>query len=150
MQSEVLKEFSILAVEDLASIRFLIKRLLASEGCRKVYAVEDIDTAQRYLDEVPVDCILLDYELETANGLDLVRALRAEATHPKRDVPILLLTSHASPEIVQAAVHAGCDGYLVKPVHPRRLANRICTVIADRTGARRETWEHRSSEVRWF
>lgn len=120
----------ILIVEDIPSIRSLITRLLERLGCDDVYAVGSLDEACVYLDTLGFDAVLLDYELERENGLALVQRQRRNATRRNHDVPVIVLTGHTDAGVMQAAVHAGANAYLVKPVKPDRLGRRILDVLA--------------------
>lgn len=126
----MLEKLRILVVEDIASIRSLIVRLLERLGCTQVYEAADIATARGHLDRLDFDVILLDYELENENGLSLVRRLRADHGSINRDVPVIVLTGHKNPNVILSAVQAGANSYLVKPVMPDRLGQRILDVAA--------------------
>jgi two-component system chemotaxis response regulator CheY len=120
----------ILVVEDIPSIRTLVTRLLERLGCDDVYAVGHVDEAFLYLDTLGFDAVLLDYELERENGLTLVKRLRGNVTQRNHNVPVIVLTGHTDADIMQAAVYAGANAYLVKPVKPDRLGRRILDVRA--------------------
>lgn len=122
----------ILVVEDIPSIRSLIARLLERLGCSDVYAVGNIADAFTYLDTLGFDAVLLDYELEHENGLTLVRRLRRDAAARNHDVSIIVLTGHTETAVMQAAVQSGANSYLVKPVKPDRLGERILDVLSAR------------------
>lgn len=120
----------LLVVEDIPSMRTLITRLLERLGCDDVYAVGDLDTAFSYLDTLGFDAVLLDYELERENGLTLIKRLRKDAGARNHDVPVIVLTGHTETVVMQAAVRAGANSYLVKPVRPARLGERLLDVLA--------------------
>ena len=119
----------LLVVEDIPSIRTLIARLLERLGCDDVYAVGDLDAAFTYLDTLGFDAVLLDYELERENGLTLIKRLRKDGAARNHDVPVIVLTGHTETVVMQAAVKAGANSYLVKPVRPERLGDRIADVL---------------------
>ncbi|MDB4970214.1 MAG: hybrid sensor histidine kinase/response regulator [Myxococcales bacterium] len=63
------------------------------------------------------DVALVDLRLPDGDGIELARALRANAP----DAQVILLTGHASTESAAAAVRAGAFAYLVKPTPPGDL-----------------------------
>ncbi|MEP3072156.1 response regulator [Maricaulis sp.] len=126
----------ILVVEDIPSIRSLIARLLERLGCGDVYAVGNIADAFTYLDTLGFDAVLLDYELEHENGLSLVRRLRRDASVRNHHVSVIVLTGHTETAVMQAAVQSGANSYLVKPVKPERLGERILDVLSARNEPR--------------
>jgi DNA-binding response OmpR family regulator len=72
-----------------------------------------------------VDLAILDLKLGNENGLEIVRALRAES-----DLPIIVLTGQHLDEIDRVVgLELGADDYLTKPFSPRELLARIRAVL---------------------
>ncbi len=124
----MLKGLRILVVEDTKSIRDLVSRLLGSLGCEDVHQAEDLASARTQINAFGFDTVLLDYDLSGENGITLLDELRKNTWHFNRDVPVILLTGHSGPELLDAAIAAGANAYLVKPVMPDRLGQRILEV----------------------
>ena len=79
-------------------------------------------------DECDVDCVLSAYDLPTADGIDLLRSIRAEHD----SVPFVLLLEDGTEAIAAEAINAGADGYFgsgVSDPEYERLAARIDTVV---------------------
>lgn len=142
----MLKGLRILVVEDVDAIRSLVARLLKSLGCEEIFEAADIDGAWEMINQQELDCILLDYELKGSNGLSLAKRLRKQEDANNHQVPIVVLTGHAEAHVVQNAVQAGTDAYLVKPVMPERLGERILQVLSSRHG---DNTGQRATEVAW-
>ena len=70
------------------------------------------------------DIILTDINLPGLNGLDLIRALRTTPT--TRDAAIFVLSSDGTQELARVA---GADDYIVKPIDPQPLVDRIRAVL---------------------
>ncbi len=119
----------ILIVEDEASIAELISVNLRHNGFQPVWAM-DAESAQRELDEVLPDVILLDWMLPGESGLTLARRWRAGAR--TKAVPILMLTARGDEADRVAGLDAGADDYIVKPFSPRELLARIRAVLRRR------------------
>ena len=119
----------ILIVEDESAIAELISVNLRHNGFQPVWAM-DAESAQRELDEVLPDVILLDWMLPGESGLTLARRWRA-ATRTKA-VPILMLTARGDEADRVAGLDAGVDDYIVKPFSPRELLARIRAVLRRR------------------
>jgi two-component system phosphate regulon response regulator PhoB len=90
----------------------------------------DAESAQRELDEVLPDVILLDWMLPGESGLTLARRWRAGAR--TKAVPILMLTARGDEADRVAGLDAGADDYIVKPFSPRELLARIRAVLRRR------------------
>lgn len=124
-----------LVVEDSRTIASIMKHVLKSAGFEVLIAADGsigLETARRERPEV----ILTDVNMPGMDGLDMVKALRADAR--TRDIAIIVLTSDASAKSGDEALAAGADDYIVKPVAPERLAARVRAVMERASGVRRE------------
>jgi len=119
----------ILIVEDEPAIAELIAVNLRHNGFQPVWAI-DSETAQRELDEILPDVILLDWMLPGESGLSLARKWRASVR--TKAVPILMLTARGDEADRVAGLDAGADDYIVKPFSPRELLARIRAVLRRR------------------
>ena len=115
-----------LIVEDSRTIASIVKHYLQLEGFEVLVAADGavgLETAFRERPRV----IVTDVNMPGMSGLDMVKALRADAG--TRDIAILMLTSDESAETEQQAMAAGADEYVLKPVDPQRLAARVRAVV---------------------
>lgn len=120
----------ILIVEDEPAIAELIAVNLRHNGFQPIWAI-DAETAQRELDDVLPDAILLDWMLPGESGLVLARKWRASSR--TKTVPILMLTARSDEPDRVSGLDAGADDYIVKPFSPRELLARIRAVLRRRT-----------------
>jgi two-component system phosphate regulon response regulator PhoB len=124
----------VLIVEDQPDIAELIFINLRHGGFETSIAV-DGPAAQRMLDEILPDLILLDWMLPgPLSGLELARKWRA-APHT-RDVPIIMLTARSEEADKLAGLNSGADDYITKPFSPRELLARIHAVLRRRAPGR--------------
>jgi two-component system cell cycle response regulator DivK len=117
----------IMIVEDFDDVRMLLKSLLEQSGYRVVEVVngqEAIDTARR---ERP-DLILMDLSLPVLDGFGAIYHIRKQAG--LSNVPIVIISSHTSPEVRADALAAGCSEYLPKPFDSRQLKNTIDRILS--------------------
>lgn len=119
----------ILIVEDESPIAELISVNLRHNGFQPVWAM-DAESAQKELDEILPDVILLDWMLPGESGLALARRWRSAAR--TKAVPILMLTARGDEADRVAGLDAGADDYIVKPFSPRELLARIRAVLRRR------------------
>lgn len=120
----------VLIVEDEPAIAELIAVNLRHNGFQPVWA-EDGVSAQRELDAVLPDVILLDWMLPGASGLSLARKWRADSR--TKGVPILMLTARGDEPDKVAGLDAGADDYITKPFSTQELLARIRAVLRRRT-----------------
>jgi CheY-like chemotaxis protein len=118
----------VLLVEDNADNRTIYRLILEHSGWGVVEAV-DGEEAIRLAREAQPRVILMDISIPKIDGWEATKILKAdEATS---HIPIIALTAHAlSTDRVKAA-EVGCDGYLAKPVEPRRVAEVVGRWISE-------------------
>ncbi len=125
----------ILIVEDEPAIAELVAVNLRHNGMAPLWA-EDGDAAQREIDAVLPDAILLDWMLPGQSGLALARKWRADAR--TRGIPILMLTARGDEPDKVAGLDAGADDYITKPFSTQELLARIRAVLRRRAPERVE------------
>jgi two-component system phosphate regulon response regulator PhoB len=117
---------AVLVVEDESAIAELIAINLRHAGF-KVTVAADAEGAQRAVDQVLPDLVLVDWMLPAQSGLQLSRRWRAEAR--TRDLPIIMLTARGDEADKITGLDAGADDYLTKPFSPKELMARIRAVL---------------------
>lgn len=121
-----------LLIEDNPQNRYLVVFLLEAHGFAVAEAVTGLAGIAR-AEREPFDIILLDVQLPEMNGYDVARALRAIPALAA--VPIVAVTSYAMVGDREAAIAAGCDGYIEKPIDPVSFVQQVRTYLGARSGA---------------
>ena len=116
----------IVVVEDESAIAELISINLRHAG-HEVTIAATAEAAQRAIDAVLPDLVVLDWMLPGQSGLALARQWRgAERT---RELPIIMLTARSEESDKVAGLDAGADDYLSKPFSTNELMARIRAVL---------------------
>ncbi len=124
-----MKRLRALIVEDEPAISELLAINLRHNGFEPIVCM-DGEQAQRELDAVLPDIVLLDWMLPGASGIALARQWRkAERT---RQVPILLLTARSEENDKIQGLDAGADDYITKPFSTQELMARIRAILRRR------------------
>lgn len=66
------------------------------------------------------------------NGLQFVERLRNHADPALREIAVVMQTVHDDVATIQSAAHLRIDGYLLKPMSPKRLGDRLRAIFRDR------------------
>ena len=114
--------FRLLLVEDEATQRMLMERLLRRAG----YVVDTAASGEEALTKIAsadYQILLTDWDMPGMDGATLCRRVR-EADLPNY-LYILLLTGHTTTEDVVAGLEAGADDYLRKPANEAELIARL-------------------------
>ncbi|HEX8701983.1 MAG TPA: ATP-binding protein [Myxococcaceae bacterium] len=73
------------------------------------------------------DAVVLDWELPGLSGIEACQYLRANRA--TEALPVLLLTSHQTPEDVMKGLEAGANDYVLKPFRPLELVARVHALV---------------------
>jgi two-component system phosphate regulon response regulator PhoB len=119
----------VLIVEDESSIAELISVNLKHNGFAPIWAV-DGEAAQREIDAVLPDAILLDWMLPGQSGLALAKRWRADAR--TKAVPIIMLTARGDEPDKVSGLNSGADDYITKPFSTQELLARIRALMRRR------------------
>jgi len=115
----------VFVVDDDASVRDAVKKLLASVGLR----VETFGSAREFLaakrPEAP-SCLVLDVRLPELSGLEFQRDLAKAGVH----IPIIFISGHADVPVTVRAMKAGAVEFLTKPFRGQELLEAIQEAIA--------------------
>ncbi|KVX23341.1 hybrid sensor histidine kinase/response regulator [Burkholderia ubonensis] len=114
---------SVLLVDDQAFVGEVIRRALRSEHDIDLHVCNDAQRAMTVARDVKPTVILQDLVMPDIDGLDLVRAWRADAATAR--VPIIVLSAKEEPVVKREAFIAGANDYLVKLPDAMELTARI-------------------------
>jgi two-component system chemotaxis response regulator CheY len=116
----------ILAVDDSPSMRDMVRIALTGAGFDVTQAT-DGEEALKLAKEQSFDLILSDVNMPRMDGIQLIRALRAESSY--RHTPILMLTTDGSADRKREGKEAGATGWMVKPFDPAQLIATMLRVL---------------------
>lgn len=112
----------VLTVEDSQSMRELVHMTLSQAGFEVTEAKDGVE-ALSIAQAGNFDLVLADVNMPNMNGIDLIRALRADQRY--RLTPILMLTTESSDARRREGKAAGATGWIVKPFQPKHLIDSL-------------------------
>lgn len=116
--SQTTQQTTILIIENEASNRILIERVLSTRGYRCLSATNGYEALEK-LDHEHVDLILTDLSMPVLDGYRTTQLIRARPG--MEQIPIVAVTAYALNDEGEAAKQIGCTEYLTKPFKPRQL-----------------------------
>jgi two-component system chemotaxis response regulator CheY len=116
----------ILAVDDSASMRQMVRYTLEAAGYQVLEASDGIE-ALEIARQTGADLVLTDVNMPRMDGITLVRELRALDTY--KFVPMLVLTTESGSDTKMRGKQAGATGWIVKPFNPEQLLATIARVL---------------------
>ena len=116
----------ILVVDDNPNNVEILRMRLESHGYEVVTAVDGEEGLGAVREQLP-DLILLDIMMPKLDGVEVCRRIRADNSLPF--IPIILVTAKSDPKDVVAALEAGGDEFLTKPVDHAALVARVKSML---------------------
>jgi len=116
----------ILVVDDEAPIREMLRDVLTAAGYVVVMAADGREALPLTLSDKP-DLILSDIRMPGLDGLTLCKALRVNPE--TKHIPIVLLTNYNTSEHMEAAMAAGADDFLPKPLSIDEVKIRVRSLL---------------------
>ena len=116
-------KFSVLVVDDFATMRRIVSNLLREAGFEHFSEAEDGIEALRKLESGSFQFVVSDWNMPKMTGLELLKSVR-NSVHLQR-LPFLLITAEARKENIIEAAQAGADGYIVKPFTAATLKDKV-------------------------
>jgi len=139
---------TILYVDDEPAIGLILEDTLERAGHSAVGA-HNVPEALQALAKGNIDLIISDYRMPGLTGLEFLELLQQE----DYDVPLIMLTGHATIEHAVAAIKAGAVDYITKPVRPEQLelsvaqALEVVRLRRENDALRREVMEFRNERA---
>lgn len=119
---------TILVAEDSADTRAVLRRTLAYRGYRVVEAADGREAVEVALRECP-DLVLMDLNMPVMDGLAATGRIR-ELREKCGNVPIVAVTAFETYGMKEAALEAGCDAYLLKPLALDELESVVAGLLS--------------------
>ncbi len=108
---------TIMTVDDSASVRQMVSLTLKDAGYTVIEACDGKDALGKLTG--PVDMIVTDLNMPNMDGIEFIKAVRANAKY--KFVPVVMLTTESQADKKEAGKSAGATGWIVKPFKPDQL-----------------------------
>lgn len=123
----------VLVVDDMASIRDLVKNQLRSMNFTEIIEAEDGQQGWEIIENQfaqanPIELVISDWNMPRMKGLELLKKVRSTSSFVQ--LPFILLTSEADREQVTEAVMAGVSQYIVKPFSGKVFEDKLKTAYS--------------------
>ena len=115
----------ILVVDDFSTMRRIVRNLLVELGFTNtlIQEAEDGNAALALLRAQPIDLVVTDWNMPNMTGIELLRAIRADAA--LKSLPVLMVTAENNRDQIIAAAQSGVNGYVVKPFTAVTLKEKL-------------------------
>lgn len=119
---------SILAVDDMKSMRLTIRKMLKNLGIgRNLKLAQNGREGLNILQQSYVDLVIMDWNMPVLNGTEMLEIMRGDKA--LRDIPVIMVSAESEKDIVMEVAETEIDGYLLKPLSLDALDTRIRSVV---------------------
>lgn len=118
----------LLIVDDDPQMRHLLVSLLGLYGVRDCLTANDAREAAALLANERFDGMLLDLHMPGVNGVELLRAVRAQPEHA--ELPVMVISGDADDQRIAAVAELGIADFLLKPLRPVTAGVRLQRFIS--------------------
>jgi CheY-like chemotaxis protein len=121
-------------VDDNRNFQNMLRTMLRTFGFRRIDVIGEADKVMTHLEQNVVDLVFLDLVMVATggsreSGLDLIDEIRHAGNLANRQMPIVLVTGHASRGVVERAMTTGADHVLAKPVSPQAVHGAVKSLL---------------------
>lgn len=116
----------ILIVDDSKTIRQQVSFTLTKAGYEVVEAEDGNDGISKLDGDQGINLVISDVNMPNKGGIEMVEDIKKAGKHT---VPILMLTTEGSKELIDRARAAGAKGWIVKPFKPDQLIAAVSKLV---------------------
>jgi two-component system chemotaxis response regulator CheY len=104
-------------------MRTILSKILTELGFEVTLAAHGAEALRRLQEEGTVDLALVDWNMPEMNGIEFVRAVRADGAY--ENLRVLMITTQTEMSDVATALEAGADEYLMKPFTKAMILEKL-------------------------
>lgn len=119
-----------LHIDDSYTVHQIVSSTAATLDIEMLYASngpKGLETAKEFCEEISL--IILDFNMPGPNGLEVLKALKAD--DDTKHIPVMMLTSDGRSDLVMDCIKAGAVNYLNKPFQQEDLLTRIMSCVGE-------------------
>ena len=116
----------ILLVDDAKIIRFMLTRILTAEGYQIAGEASNGFEAIEEYKRLQPDLVTMDITMPEMSGIEAVRAIKAYDPEAK----IIICSALGQKALIEEALEAGAENYIIKPFEPKQVLAVISTALA--------------------
>ena len=125
MENEFLKDKKILIVEDDLSSRLYLNKILEKTGAILFNAADGQEAIDIARSDPGIDVILMDIQLPVIDGYGSANKIREF----RKNIIIIAQTAYSLLGDREKIIVSGFDDYIVKPIFPRQLIDKLINVL---------------------
>ena len=126
---KAIENLVVLVADSNPYMRRLTRMMLTNLGARAIYEAPDGVAALDAIRTVSPDVMIMNWEMPVLDGPEVMRIVRSPDSFPRPNLPIIMLTDLGLRSRVHAAIQLGVHEFLVKPISPKTLQQRLLGIL---------------------
>jgi two-component system chemotaxis response regulator CheY len=130
---------SILVIDDSLTVRQQLAMILTGIGYDVIEARDGQEGLEAARAHAGISMVLCDVNMPRMDGIEFLETFKGDSS--ATSVPVVMLTTDGTPELIARAKRAGARGWIVKPFQPDLLVGAVRRIVGDaaRDGASSNT-----------
>ena len=128
----VLSNLEVLIVDDIPSVRALLRSQLHAFGIHNIREADDGITGLEVLARENIDLVITDWAMKPMDGVEFTRRLRSAGPSKNHTLPVLMVSNHTEYSLIKGALDAGITQFLAKPLTTKSLGARLAAMFGGR------------------
>ena len=126
---KAIEKLVVLIADSNAYTRKLTRMMMVNLGAKSIYEATDGMAALDAIRTINPDVMILDWDMPILDGREVMRIVRSPGVFPKPNLPIIMLTDRGLRSRVTMAIRLGVHEFLVKPISPLILQQRLLGIV---------------------
>lgn len=126
---KMFEDLVVLIADSNAYTRRLTRSMLTNLGCKSVYETADGGGTIDAVRSLGPDVVIMDWDMPVLDGREVMKVVRAPGVFPKPNVPAIMLSDRGLRSRVTAAIRLGVHEFLVRPISPQTLQQRLLGIV---------------------
>jgi two-component system chemotaxis response regulator CheY len=120
---------SILIIDDSLTVRQQLAAILTGIGYEVIEACDGLAGLEAARAHTGISMILCDVNMPRMSGIEFLEQFKGDGSAPA--VPVVMLTTDGTPDLIARAKRAGARGWIVKPFQAHLLVGAIRRIVGD-------------------
>ena len=117
-------DLKILVVDDSKTMRMIVKKMLRQNGLKNIHEAKNgKEGLEKLRNEKGFDAVLSDWSMPLLNGLDFLKAVRAD--EKINSIVFIMVSAESLVDNIKAAVKNGANGYITKPFTKEKIKKEL-------------------------
>lgn len=123
--------YNVLVVDDSLPMRAIIKKVIKVSGFNvgQIFEAGNGKEALEIVKNEWLDLVLTDYNMPVMNGLELVSEMKRDELY--KDIPVVMITTEGSREMVDEFMEKGATDYIKKPFTPEMVRTKLNNIMGE-------------------